>query len=72
MTSAPDFIAELPSAVRADSVEVARQEITRVVAKREQYRSELDELQGQVNEMSAELGTATLGLKTMRYYSSHV
>ena len=54
-TSAPDFIAELPPAVRADSVEVARQEIIRVVAEREQYRVERDELQEQVNEISAEL-----------------
>ena len=55
-TSAPDFIAELPPAVRSDSIEVTRQEITRVVAEREQYRGERDELQEQANETSAELG----------------
>ena len=53
--SAPDLIAELPPAVRSDSVEVARQAIARVVDEREQYRGERDELREQLNETSAEL-----------------
>ena len=54
-TSAANFIAELPQAVRADSVEVARQRIIRIVAERDQYRAERDELQEQVNDISTEL-----------------
>ncbi len=54
-TSAADFIEALPSSVRSDSVDVVAQNITAVVDEREQYRSEVNELQEQVTRMSDDI-----------------
>ncbi len=54
--SATDFIEGLPSAVRSDSVDLVAQNIADVVDEHEQCRREANELQEQVERMSAEIG----------------